>query len=260
MEASRDSRKRPMEREEEQQSSSSRGQVLIDLDELQRLRDCESKLVSLSRPIYSVGAVYDMDEEVDRERLAAALWTASIVDSLEALKEANPVLVAVLRAQISNQSDQTEAFLFNKERLIEGMLMDVVRAQSQKKMPLVTAAGGLLAHANYLTRELHDFLTLYHKGALPSEAWVEDILRRARRHRPGPTLVVLLGVAVVTFDNLTMNVDYKSYVTGGEGGSRLDMTNWFSTLLPRELAPPGFDAEQICELTTACPRPCGCCF
>jgi hypothetical protein len=249
MERSGASRKRPIEAEADELSSSSRGQVLIDLDELTRLRACETTLVQLSRPIFTVGVVYDMDKADDKERLAAALWTASVVDSLEALKTANQPLVAVLRAQIANQSNQTEAFLFGKELLIEGILTDLVRAQSQKSMTLLTAAGGILGHVNHLTREMHDFLTLYHKGALPSESWVEDILKRARKYRPSPALVMLRGVAVATFDNLvlTINVDFKSYVTDGEGGHKMDMTNWFSTLLPRELAPAGFNAEQICE-------------
>ena len=65
-------------------------------------------------------------------------------------------------------------------------------------------------------------------------------MKLARDHRPPPSEQTLEGVVVATFDNLTMQVDYCSYVREGEGGHRLDMTNWFSTLIPRWLAAPHF--------------------
>jgi hypothetical protein len=73
MQRSGASRKRPIEAEADELSSSGRGKVLIDLDELTRLRACETTLVQLSRPIFTVGVVYDMDKADDKERLAAAL-------------------------------------------------------------------------------------------------------------------------------------------------------------------------------------------
>jgi hypothetical protein len=45
------------------------------------------------------------------------------------------------------------------------------------------------------------------------------------------------GVMVTCFDNLTMNVAYKSFSVGGETGEKLDMTNWFAVRVPRALAP-----------------------
>jgi hypothetical protein len=61
-----------------------------------------------------------------------------------------------------------------------------------------------------------------------------------------------MGVVVACFDNLTMNVDYSSYVHEGESGYKLDMTNWFSTPIPRWLACTQFDAKQICENGPSC--------
>ena len=72
-------------------------------------------------------------------------------------------------------------------------------------------------------------------------------MAKAREMRPQPTDLMLKGVVVACFDNLTMNVDYSSYVREGESGYKLDMTNWFSTPIPRFLVCTQFDAKQICE-------------
>ena len=44
---------------------------------------------------------------------------------MRALRAANPGLVAMLRAQISNTSDITEGSLRDSEREIDGVLLDV---------------------------------------------------------------------------------------------------------------------------------------
>ena len=76
-------------------------------------------------------------------------------------------------------------------------------------------------------------------------------MKEAREHRPAPSEPTLAGVAVATFDNLQMNVDYSSpdssFMVEGDSGQKLDMTNWFTTLVPRRLALPGFDTLQICQ-------------
>ena len=191
------------------------------------------------------GVVYDMDSASDFEQLAKDIWTLPFEQSLIELREENQELVAVLTCAIRNQSKRTESFVENKMRLIDGLLLNVCRAQSQKKMPLLTVALSIMGEANHLTRELHDLMTLHFKGAFASEKWTEDFMKLARDHRPPPSEQTLEGVVVATFENLTMQVDYCSYVREGEGGHRLDMTNWFSTLIPRWLAAPHFDAAQI---------------
>ena len=70
-----------------------------------------------------------------------------------------------------------------------------------------------------------------------SEAWVEKFVTEASKHRPAPTEPMIPGVMVTCFDNLTMNVGYKSFSVGGETGEKLDMTNWFAVRVPRALAP-----------------------
>jgi hypothetical protein len=188
-----------------------------------------------------------MDRPVDRFQLASDLWTQPFENSLISLRIANSHLVGVLEAQIRNQSKVTESFVASKSLFIDGMLMDLCRAQSQKKVPLLTAALGILGEANKIPRDYHDWVAAYHRGAAPSEKWVDDIIILTRDMRPPAVDICLTGIAVATFDNLTMNVSYQSYVTEGEGGYKLDMTNWFSTFIPRHLARPHFDAREICE-------------
>ena len=198
------------------------------------------------------GTIYDMDNEQDRQRLASDIWTEPFAGSLVAFREANPELVCILSSCISNQSKVTATLVENKERLLDGVLLNIIRAQSQKKMPLVTVGLSLLAEANHVTREFHDVISTFFKGALTSETWAEEFMAKARVQRPQPTDPVLKGVLVACFDNLTMNVDYSSYVREGESGFKLDMTNWFSTSIPRFLACTQFDAKHICENGPSC--------
>lgn len=81
---------------------------------------------------------------------------------------------------------------------------------------------------------------------MTAENWVISFLPVAMAQRPPPDFETILGVAVCCFDNLSMSIDYKSYSSQGETGRKLGMTTWFSTLLPRHLAPL-FDA-----LATSC--------
>jgi hypothetical protein len=157
--------------------------------ELTTLRDSSTQLTSLFQPLQSahVPFVYDMDQHVERLQLAADLWTQPFDDSLAALRSENGPFVAVLEAQIANQSRLTASLVVSKSLLVDGILMDVCRAQSQKKMPLLTAALGVLGEAHRVRREYHDWISMYHKGAAPSEKWVQDIIILARDLRPPPT-------------------------------------------------------------------------
>ena len=170
-----------------------------------------------------------MDDPEERLRLEHDIWVKDYADSMHALREANAELVTILDSCILNQSKVTELLIVNKKRLVDGVLLNLCRAQSQKKMPLITAALSVLNEANHIPREFHDVMTTYFKGSLASETWTSDFLRSARDRRPPPSDDPLQGVAVVTFDNLSMQVDYSSYVREGEGGHRLDMTNWLLT-------------------------------
>jgi hypothetical protein len=240
---SREARKRPGGATE---GSSASGKVSIDEIELTELRYHSRVLGRLHAPIDSTG-IYHMDSSAAREQLARDIWTLTVDVSMAALRENNAELVEVLRAQIANTTTVTAEYIEAKERLIDGMLLDICRAQNQKRMPFATAAMGVLAGAYKIPFAYTTITNQYHRGLEPSESWTNKFMVEARAHRPPPLETMLPGVAVETFDNLTVNIDYQGYVVGGEGGKKLDMTNHFSAFLPRRLARPGFDALQICE-------------
>jgi hypothetical protein len=208
-----------------------------------REREQSSMLAALFSPINGA-SVYNMRVEGDKARLARDLWVGNFEASMAGLREANKEFVEVLRAQISNSSKQTERSLLADERHIDGILLDACRAQNQFRVPLVAAATSLLGEVNKTAREVHDASALYHMGTTMSEKWTEDFCVLAMTVRPPPAYVILAGVVVCCFDNLSMQIDYKSYASQGEVGRRLDMTNWFSCPLPRSLAPT-LDATAI---------------
>ena len=59
-------------------------------------------VAALSVPFTSAGATFDMMSPTGREQLARALWAGDFSDSTVQMRSANPQLVAVLRAQITN--------------------------------------------------------------------------------------------------------------------------------------------------------------
>lgn len=214
--------------------------------EMTEVHTWASSWAAANQPFSSSGGiVYNMDDDTDKLRLQHDIWTKDFAPSFEALRAANPELVTILESSIANQSKVSELLVENKSRLVDGILLNICRAQSQKKMPLVTAALSILDVAHNIPREFHDVLTLFFKGSLASETWTEDFLSAARAFRPPPSYEPLDGVVVATFDNLSMNVDYSSYVREGEGGYKLDMTNWFTTSIPQRFVSASFNAAQL---------------
>ena len=49
------------------------------------------------------------------------------------------------------------------------MLLDICRAQSQKRMPLATVALGIASAAYKIPRQYRTFTHVFHKGLEPSE-------------------------------------------------------------------------------------------
>ena len=90
------------------------------------------------------------------------------------------------------------------------MLLNIVRGQSIHKIPVLTAALTVLCESNLVKREFHYAISFMFKGALLSETWISEFLPLAAQHRPPPTEPMIPGVMVTTFDNLQMNVAYKS--------------------------------------------------
>ncbi len=165
------------------------------------------------------------------------IWTIDFQSSMEHLRTKNPELIAVLRDQISNTTPVTEISMVHKERQLDGILLNIVRAQSIHKVPALTVAMSLACEANLVKRNFHDVISFTMKGALLSETWVDNFMPLAVAARPEPEEPMIPGIMVTAFDNLTMNVAYKSYSVEGETGEKLNMTNWFAVRVPQVLAP-----------------------
>ena len=190
---------------------------------------------------------FNMQAQGDKELLARQLWVGDISASMLAVRFANPELVEVLNAQTGNQHDRraSDHAQLVKMRLVDGMLLSAVRAQNMHHVPLVTAALTILSEAKLVNVEFHEGIRAFFRGALATETWAKSILVMARTLRPPPADAPLAGVAIACFDNLSMKINYGSYMLDGAAGTFLTMTNWFSCVPPRLLAPPTFDATQI---------------
>ena len=218
-------------------------------DELAELRMFRDELL---RPMSVFGA-FDLLDNSHRIELARQLWSGDYLSSLCGLREGNQVLVEVLHSQVSNTYDRraSEGHLLHKQRLVDGVLINLARAQSKFNMPLVSAALSVLASANQVPREFQTAMRFFFSGALAVESWTDDIKTLARPLRPACQYEPLPGVAVAVMDNLTMNMNYQTYMREGEGGERKDMTNWFTSAVPRFIAPP--DVQRRFALVKSVP-------
>ena len=243
----------PVSDESDQESDADEVPSLEALTE--RVEQLELERTYLQRPLQSHGAVYNLWDPRDRENLARCMWAGNYRNSMATLREMNAPLVALLDILMSNTYVTTEERLLRKDRLVDGILADLVRGQSIRNCPLLTAAVSIVARYNHVPREFHNAISYMHRGALLSETWVRKFLPLAVRMRPAIGYEPLDRIAVATFDNFQINAQYKSYVVGGMSGIQLKMTNWMTTSIPKSLASPSFDAVSVCE-REPCVTPC----
>ena len=214
------------------------------IKELIELRDFRAQLLS---PIV-VADTFNVQTVGDKERLALQVWAGGAFESLEAVRKANPALMQVLEAQVSNTYDADgragEGHAARKARLLDGVLCILLRAASQFNIPLLAADLSIMSAGHCVPESFHESVRLS-SFMLLTDTWVSGFMEFAREFRPPPDWLPLKGVAAAVFDNLSMRVDYGSFVVDGQGGQLLHMTNWLHTAIPRHLAPPSFDAERI---------------
>ena len=219
--------------------------MTVGQDEFEQLRAFKLALTSPLR----LGLTFDVSDAQEKVELARRLWAGGYHESLRELRDANPVMVEVLEAQIANSHDRraSDAHLQTKHRLVDGILMCMVRAQSKFNMTLPTAALSCMARAGKVPNDFHEAVRQYFNGALTTTRVETDLLRLARDLRPPPAYEALEGLAIAPFDNLSMRLNYSSYVRDGQGGERKDMTNWLWTQPPRSLAPATLDVHHLCH-------------
>ena len=208
--------------------------------------ELQARLDALFRPVDS-SCIHNLSSADGKKQLASQMWIGGFDEQIARLRADNFMLVSVLQAQISNTYrppvSQREEYDFRKARQVDGALLNLVRAQSQFRMPLITTGLSVLAECSHQTEEYHDALSQYFKGAATSENFVKDFLPLAMAERP-PPIDMIPGVMAAVFDNLQMKTDYSSYMSGGVAGIELKMTNWLDTPLPLHIS-PNFNAKRI---------------
>ena len=127
-------------------------QAELDMLDMLELIDAKKQKDALAAPVKSGDLVYDMMDKGAREELGRQLWEADFEESLEDLRAANSELVSVLYAPLAN-TYTTEDSMHKKAQLVDGMLLNLVRGQSEHKVPLMTAALSILCECNKTTRE-----------------------------------------------------------------------------------------------------------
>lgn len=191
---------------------------------------------------------FNLDIPEERVALAKALWHPHDIVGEASMTEANAHLSSVLRVLLRNTyAGNSESALMRTNFRIESILVDLQRAQSQKRMPLLTARFSCACLRAQLPRTLWEVFSLCLPGLLASHTWTEDFVRFASKHRPPCSYAELEGVGGVMFDNYTRKVLYASKATVDSHGSLLNMTNWATMRIPFVLAPPNFDANRECE-------------
>lgn len=129
---------------------------------------------------------------------------------------------------------------------LEGILTDLQRAQSQKKMTTITARMSVAAARCQLHRNMWRLISLLSPGVMASRTWTEEFMTFARDLRPPCSYEELPLVGATMFDNYTRKVLYKSQVTVEKSGYLLNMTNWASFTVPKIMASPNFNANELC--------------
>lgn len=203
--------------------------------------------------------VFNMDSKEERVELAKAMWEKHPLVGEDSMSEANSELASVLGVLLRNTygGSAGDSAIRRTNFRIESILTNLQRAQSQKKMPLLTARFSCACLRAQLPRTLWEILSLCFPGLLASETWTQEFVPFASKHRPACNYAdaELHGVGGVLFDNYTRKVLYSSQVTVEAHGFLLNMTNWATLRIPAALAPPNFDANELCACAAAVSNP-----
>ena len=165
------------------------------------LREFFQEAMTLNSP----NSTFNMDCPQSRAQLAVALWGSTPLLGDNSALTANPNLASVLEILIRNsyEPDDREAFQERVNFRLEGILTGLLRAQSQKQMPVLTARMSVA----FLRNQVHTFtwhmVNLLAPGIVASRSWTKDFIRLARTLRPACPYEPLPGVAGVMFDNYT---------------------------------------------------------
>ena len=98
----------------------------------------EGELLPLHAAFRHAG-IADTRIHTERRRLAEHLYNGNYLDEMVRLREQNKELVLVLHDQPVNTSDETEHLLAARARAVDGVLLDLCRAQNKFLVPVLSA-------------------------------------------------------------------------------------------------------------------------
>ena len=194
--------------------------------------------------------VFDARSEEDRERLIKLVWSGDYKEALMSPEQYNPAAAHLLGMLTSNAYQPKPRFVEvaarNRTNLFAGVFSVLTRTQSKDNILLLPVLLGMQAYAMKVQTRFMDSVTCFYRGATLHEKWIEQFIADAVKRDPGPTYETLDGVGLAVFDNLTIQVGYKSYSADGLVGFRMDMTNWATIAVPRTLFGLRFDLATVC--------------
>lgn len=212
----------------------------------------EIELAELHAPrfelMHSDASVYDLANCTGKVQLIQRLWRGDLRDCFEGMQQANAEMHSFLQHVTSNTYRARSNYVDASETHLqfEGVFAQLTRLKSRLQMPIITAALSVCALKHQLPKVLWDMLSAFSKGMLASDKWTEQLCQEAMNFRPPAQYQPLRGVGAAVFDNYSRRCLYKSLISEGAGGYRLDMTNWGTFPLPKQFASPTFDPFEIC--------------
>ena len=176
-----------------------------------------------------------------KEAMVDVLWSNAWVEGVASrFSDANPALRYLLEQQTVD--DEPEATRFRElqgQSRWEAVMSAIFRARSQRFVPIETAAMSVMWLYYRVPQPVWRAMSYFGRSVM-SSTWAEELCDVAMQRDPGPTYPVAQGITAAVFDNLSMQVGYASYATGGVAGHKLEMTNWASVFLPAVAMPSGF--------------------
>ena len=192
------------------------------------------------------------DDGVGRIALARRCWanTPIMAQAGSSLNAANPELAGVIRSIINNTYRALDAEKYEQRQFfrVEGVLSNLLRMQSQKQFPLLTARLSIAAYRAQLPDKMWHLIHEFAPGILASFHWTHEFINFAVTFRPPCSYEELSMVGATMFDNYSRKVLYKSQATNDSAGYQLNMTNWATMTVPKFMAPANFDAHANCDL------------
>ena len=190
--------------------------------------------------------VYHMDSQVERNQLIDDLWIGQLRGVAGRISRENPQLLQLFNSLRTGNADEPPRFRLKTSvsPRFEGVLISLLRARSQKLMPIEVVALSVVF--------LHYGVSIFPWNAVAafsrsvcSWSWTVQLCEDALLRDPGAPYPTARGMTAAVFDNFMIKVGYGSYATVESSARKFEMTNWATAFLPSQAVPPNFSIDTI---------------